>query len=165
MEVCAVAVKIKDNRKKFDELQKTLANIHKHKPTVAVGVLGKEGSEVYPDGEGVTVVDIATFNEFGTPTIPARSFLRHTFDVEQGRMLALLRKLKSRMARGEIGVRKVLTYVGEYAQKQVNIAIVAGGHPFKPNAPSTIAEKGSSSPLINTGRLRQSIRYEVRNVD
>lgn len=159
-----MAVKIKDNRKKFDELQKTLANIRKDKPKVAIGVLGQEGSEVYPDGDGVTIVDIATFNEFGTPTIPARSFLRHTFDTEQGRMLALLRKLKSRMARGEIGVKKVLTYVGEYAQKHVNIAIVKGGYPFKPNAPMTIENKGSSSPLIDTGRLRQSIRYEVRNV-
>ena len=30
-----------------------------------------------------------------------------------------------------------------------------------PNAPSTIRQKGSSNPLINTGALRQSITYEV----
>jgi hypothetical protein len=30
-----------------------------------------------------------------------------------------------------------------------------------PNAPSTIAKKGSDVPLIDTGRLRQSVDYTV----
>ena len=29
------------------------------------------------------------------------------------------------------------------------------------NSPLTIAQKGSALPLINTGKLRQSITYEV----
>jgi len=32
-----------------------------------------------------------------------------------------------------------------------------------PNAPSTIAKKGSSNPLIDTGALRQSITYKIEN--
>lgn len=31
-----------------------------------------------------------------------------------------------------------------------------------PNAPSTIKQKGSSHPLIDTGFLRASISYEIR---
>ena len=30
-----------------------------------------------------------------------------------------------------------------------------------PNSPATIAAKGSSNPLIDTGKLRQSVSYEV----
>jgi len=30
-----------------------------------------------------------------------------------------------------------------------------------PNAPSTIRKKGSDNPLIDTGRLRQSIEYAI----
>ena len=33
---------------------------------------------------------------------------------------------------------------------------------YKPNAPSTLARKGSSRPLIDTGTLIRSVDYEVR---
>jgi hypothetical protein len=32
-----------------------------------------------------------------------------------------------------------------------------------PNSPITIARKGSSKPLIDSGQLRQSISFEVRS--
>lgn len=35
---------------------------------------------------------------------------------------------------------------------------------WTPNAPSTIAAKGSSRPLIDTGLMRRSIKYVVRKV-
>lgn len=33
---------------------------------------------------------------------------------------------------------------------------------FTPNAESTIRKKGSSKPLIDTGRMRQSVNYWIR---
>ena len=33
---------------------------------------------------------------------------------------------------------------------------------FEPNAPSTIRKKGSDKPLIDTGRLRQSVNYVIK---
>ena len=33
---------------------------------------------------------------------------------------------------------------------------------WAPNSPLTIAQKGSAMPLIDTGKLRQSITYEVQ---
>ena len=33
---------------------------------------------------------------------------------------------------------------------------------FEPNAPSTIRKKGSSRPLIDTGRMRQSVNFIIR---
>ena len=33
---------------------------------------------------------------------------------------------------------------------------------FVPNAPSTIRKKGSDKPLIDTGRLRQSVNYHIK---
>ena len=38
---------------------------------------------------------------------------------------------------------------------------ILGGH-LAPNAPSTIARKGSSTPLVDTGSLLNSITYAVR---
>ena len=48
--------------------------------------------------------------------------------------------------------------VGESACKKW---ITDGTH-LAPNAPSTIAKKGSSKPLIDTGALLNSITYELR---
>ena len=33
---------------------------------------------------------------------------------------------------------------------------------WEPNAPSTVAKKKSSKPLIDTGRMRQSVNYIIR---
>jgi len=58
------------------------------------------------------------------------------------------------------------------AEQELNKAGMAGrdackkyitdGTHLAPNAPSTIAKKGSSVPLIDTGALLNSITYEVR---
>jgi len=158
-----MGVKITDNKKDYDKFKKQFNKLKK-RPLVAVGVLGKEGSEVYED-DTATTVDVATYNEFGTDTIPARSFLRSTYERDQSKFLAILRRYKLQLVREKITVRQVLTFVGEYAQKQIQKTLTAGGIPFIPNSPATIESKGSSKPLIDSGQLRQSIRYEVRNDD
>jgi hypothetical protein len=158
-----MSVKITDNKKKFEALKKQLAKAKKNKPHVAVGILQKEGSANYADDATATVVDVATWNEFGTDTIPARSFLRSTYDANVGRFLALIRRYKKPLALQQVSMEHVLGMVGQFAQSKVDGTIVAGGVPYIPNAPSTIADKGSSSPLIRDGQMRQSIRYEVRN--
>ena len=35
--------------------------------------------------------------------------------------------------------------------------------PFTPNAPATVKRKGSSQPLIDTGNLRKSITFVIRD--
>ena len=51
----------------------------------------------------------------------------------------------------------VLKRVGALGVRLVQEKIVSGS--FKPNAPSTIRKKGSDKPLIDTGRMRQSVKY------
>lgn len=162
-----MSVKIRDNDKRYRELKKNLGSIKRGKPRVAVGVIGSEASEPHEgDGDGqVTVVDVASWNEFGTDRIPARSFLRSTFEEDKAKFLSLLRRGKMKLVRGEASRKQVLSMVGFFAQKQVQRKITAGGSPFIPNSPATVDQKGSSSPLIDTGQLRQSITFEVRDAD
>jgi hypothetical protein len=42
---------------------------------------------------------------------------------------------------------------------RVKVKILDGD--FEPNAPSTIAKKGSSHPLIDTGQEKNSVTWEV----
>ena len=53
-----------------------------------------------------------------------------------------------------------LHMAGVIAVRAVQDKIVAG--PFAPLQPRTVARKKSSRPLIDTGQLRQSVSYVVR---
>ena len=60
---------------------------------------------------------------------------------------------------GEMTMQTLLEQMGNLAEGHVKQEITDLDTP--PNAQSTIDRKGSSSPLIDTGALRQSIRYVI----
>ena len=158
-----MGVKVKDNDQNYKELVNTFKKLKKKK-TVVVGVLGSKATERKRGSDGdVTVVDVASWNEFGTDKIPARSFLRSTYEQDKAKFLGIISRLRNEIALGKMDIKKALSIVGEYAQAQVQKKITDGGDPFIPNTPTTAVKKGSTSPLIDTGQLRQSIRYEVRD--
>lgn len=98
---------------------------------------------------------IGAINQFGTETIPARPWLDKGVEAGAQRITdTAIRMLK----RGD-DPRRVMEALGVVAVGEVQQYITDLDTP--PNAPSTIRQKGSSNPLINTGALRQSITYEV----
>ena len=125
-------------------------------PEVTIGIHERAGAD-RPDG-GATVAEYGTYNEFGMG-VPERSFLRaplaKNLDIYAE---AIVEGVVLFVTKGEPLARS-LALVGEAAASDCREAIVAGIDP--PNAPETIARKGSSKPLVDTGRLRQSITYEV----
>jgi hypothetical protein len=58
-------------------------------------------------------------------------------------------------------VDRVLRVLGEHYQSLVQKTIREAVSWAQPNAPQTIERKGSSSPLIDTGRMIGAVRYEV----
>lgn len=127
------------------------------KPSVKIGVLGSEGN--HEESEGLTVVDVATFNEFGTETIPERSFIRSTVDQKFNTYLERSKQLQAKCVLQELSVGKALSVLGELIQSDIVATINQGVEPE--NSPRTIAMKGSSKPLVDSGQLKQSIRYKV----
>jgi len=128
-------------------------------PSVYVGVRGQAGQEK-PEGSDATVVEYAAFNEFGTKNVPQRSFLRSTADENKRKYGEALANAVGETIDGK-PLRLAFGKVGEMGVRDVQQKIRNLATP--PNAPSTIKKKGSSNPLIQTGRLRQSIDWEVRN--
>ena len=129
----------------------------------------------------VTNLDVAMWNEFGTPKkkpglyIPSRPFMRNSIDknkpVIQKNAAALIKNL------GEgITAKMVLTVLGEQQASFMAQEIDTGD--FKPNAEITISGgwmrnkksgklfhvkgKKSDKPLIDTHQLQQSIHFVVR---
>ena len=117
---------------------------------VDIGLFSEQGSDL---------VIYAASNEFGTEKIPERSFLRSTVDENRREFRAFLDKRKNQVVISRTERERVLKGLGLFAEKKVVIKIGKG--PFTANAPSTIRMKGSSKPLINTGRMRQSITSKV----
>lgn len=137
---------------------------------VDVGIQQDVGGEVAEDGD-ITLAGYAAVNEFGSSDgrVPERSFLRSTVDENADKYAVLLEKAVGRAADrivegGNAGeaMTTELGKVGLRAERDVKRKIRDLKDP--PNAASTIARKGSSNPLIDTGRMRQSISHRVLKV-
>lgn len=122
--------------------------------TVDVGVIDA-GSHVDSD---LTVASIADINEFGLG-VPERSFMRSTTKEQKKNIVSLQKKLLVKIQNGEMDVETALGLIGEFTADKISQKIVSLRTP--PNAPETIARKGSSNPLVDTGQLKNSITYEV----
>lgn len=144
--------KVKDYRKNLEKAMKS---------HVDVG-LPREVAQKGNYGNGVSVVDVGYANEYGAG-VPTRSFLRNTFHVKKKEIAKEIDNVFSAMVEGSIDSQTALGRIGVTATNYVKQAFSTQGYgTWQANAESTIAKKGSSSPLIDTGALRQSITYAVR---
>lgn len=116
---------------------------------------GKEFTE-----DGTDIGDIAAWNELGTESIPSRPFLRKSVDENADKINRFLQEKKADIVRGA-SAEQVLKEIGIFQKDLIQEKITEGS--FVPNAPSTVRKKGSSKPLIDTGRMRQSVDYEVKS--
>lgn len=151
---------------------------------VKVGVLGDSGE----DEDGADMVMIAASNEFGAKIpvtdkmrgyfawafginlkqsttvieIPARSFIRASFDDHSADISKTKERLWNLVLSGKLDVERALKLLGEEHQAQVQQYMRDLKEPE--NSDLTKDQKGSSNPLVNESRLISSVRYEVENV-
>jgi len=123
--------------------------------TVDVGII--DAGE-HPSGD-ITVAGIGFAHEYGTATLPERSFMRSTIQGKKKNIIALQKKLLGQIVKGNMKVETGLGLLGEFMSDLITKKIVSISDP--PNTPETIARKGSSNPLIDTGQMKNSITYEV----
>ena len=136
--------------KKFaEELNKLLDH------EIAVGFI--RGTDPYKDG--TDLVDVAMYNEYGTSTIPPRPFLEQGVQNHQQEIQQAINNAFYIVDKGG-DAEKGLNQIGNVARGAIQDEIANGD--FAPNAPSTIKKKGSSRPLIDTGHMRQSVKYYIR---
>lgn len=103
---------------------------------------------------------IAAVNEFGSGPIPSRPFMRQTFDKNERELSARVGAEFSAVVSGSKTPQQSLEQLGLWYTYKMQAEVASGD--FAPNSPVTIAIKGSSRPLIDTGRMRQSIRHVVK---
>lgn len=131
-----------------------VAALSRYEPAVVrVGFLSNAR---YPDGKPVAM--IAAIQEYGAPSvgIPPRPFFRNMIAAKQSEWPAAIRSLLK--STGNDAVR-TLDLAGASIAGQLRESIINTNTP--PNAPSTIARKGSSKPLVHTRDMLKNINHEV----
>lgn len=147
-------VKIKDKDHGFQRIQLDMKGLRGR--SVKVGIMGNE------QVDGVSVIDYAVYNEFGTSRgIPARPFMSKTAELHTDDITNFTAALVGRIIDGKISDDTALHNIGMKYQSYMQQTIRDAKSWAAPNSPRTIAKKGSSSPLIDTGRMVGSVRYEV----
>lgn len=123
-------------------------------------VTGSKGKARFTTGKA-NLATIAAVHEFGSPArnIPERPFLRQGIRRTMPRISQVCRARLRDVANGSRAAESVFHAAGVVSVGGIKREFLIGN--FAPNSPRTIARKGSSRPLIDTGQLRQSIAYTV----
>ena len=116
---------------------------------------GKGGS--YEDGS--SVIEVGSWHEFGTDKIPERSFIRVPVQQNMQKYKSLAQKEVKKIYEGKQTVDGALGILGLFMSDRMKASFT--DNDWAENSPFTVALKGSSTPLIDTGQLRQSITWQV----
>lgn len=133
-------------------------------PHVKVGVLAGLGDE---DVGGVTLIELAAVHEFGSPAagIPERSFIRSTFDQRRDELRRVGAELTRQIVAGRVDVVTALGRLGLWGanavKRQITGKLVVPRLEDSEAGRRTIKRKGSSTTLVDTGRLVNSITWVV----
>lgn len=151
-----VSVKFVDNgwKKLLDETIKLAG------ATIRVGWVGTTALEQHGKS-GLNNAEIATVNEFGSTDghVPARHALRTTFEKDPKRGRDKLAEGVKQMVMQGKPARTALRLVGRWGKTVVRAEMKKDLPP--PNAASTIRQKQSGDTLIDTGKLRDAVRYQI----
>lgn len=151
-------IKRKSKNGGLEDLQKRMKDA-RGRSVVKVGIQETAGAHTGEGDTGLSVADVGSFHEFGTDTVPQRSFIRAPIQDNKQDLQTLQRKLLRDVMLGGKSTGEALAIIGEKAQSDMVAAINAGIEPGLEQ--TTIDAKGSSTPLIDSGQLKQSIRYKV----
>lgn len=145
--------------------RRKLKNLPKRMPEGGTVKVGFPAGKVSGD-----ILNRAAWNHFGTRggasgggwggPIPARPFLLQAMRQNKGKYRAALKGSAAQILVGSTDTRSFLAKLGTDAQGDVQEAITNLSSP--PNSPVTVALKGSSNPLIDSGAMRGAVTYEVK---
>lgn len=159
--------------KVMDRITKTLNDLDGKQ--IEIGVLGDDSelqmiAHVQEYGATITVTPKmrAWFAYQGYPlkasttqiVIPERSFLRGGRDKNKGKIKSKVADMMPKVIEGGVPVKLFLESIGEEYAGLIQKELRDLKSP--PNAPMTADKKGSSNPLVDTGRLMGAIRSEVK---
>lgn len=114
-------------------------------------------------------IEKAVWNEFGTRggasgggwggPVPERPFMQNAMADNRGKYRDGMATAARKILIGDASMGSTLSKLGIMAQGDIQGEITSLSSP--PNSPVTIALKGSSNPLIDTGAMRQAVTWQI----
>jgi hypothetical protein len=114
-------------------------------------------------------IEKAVWNEFGTRggasgggwggPVPERPFMQNAMADNKGKYKDGMATAARKILTGDASMSGTLSKLGIMAQGDIQSEITSLSSP--PNSPVTIAIKGSSNPLIDTGEMRGAVTWQV----
>jgi hypothetical protein len=155
-----ILVALQQSGEGFATLAKRAAELKRLNLVAKVGVMSEETHE---RTSGLSVAQLAAIHEFGAPraNIPERSYIRSTYHAEQDALRQMARTLVQRVLMGKMEAEQALNLLGMKLANAIKRAITTGDGIPPPLSPDTIRRKGSSRPLVDTGRLLGAITWKV----
>lgn len=150
---------VQDKDKGWDRILKSMKEADK--VFVKVGILSSAGNH-----DGIEMATLGTIHEYGAPSvgIPSRPFMRQTFERIKEKIVKFNKKEVGLIFEGKSDAVRSLKKLGVFCQTEIKREFTIGK--FQPLKASTIRAKTvggkkGTTPLIDTGRLRNSINYEI----
>lgn len=147
--------RITDRDRGYKSLVRRIGKMSRKAAILTVGIHDDAGST-----GGLSVAAVGGFHEFGMGNNPERSFLRSWFDEKEADIADMMTKAEVGVYKGTTTQEQALERLGLRFVGEVQAKIVGGIPPA--NDPATIARKGSSTPLIDTGHLKSAIKHKVK---
>lgn len=116
-----------------------------------------------PENDNLPVAQVAKWQEEGTENIPMRPFMRAGFMIKnvekEGWITAEVKQMLDAVAMGRMTWNQLYHKLGpvmvKIMQKEIEM------WPIPMNAPLTVELKGFNDPLIDTGKMLDSVEYRV----
>ncbi len=143
---------------------KRLRQLGKNIPKLTVGIHAAKGQEAKEQSPGIDLITVATAHEFGTDTIPQRSFIRGWVDENKSVIKSTIKRGERAVANGRVTQKVALNRIGLWAVGQIQTRIARGIPPELAEETKRRKEvngKSGDTPLIDTGQLRSAITFEV----
>lgn len=125
-----------------------------------VGIMGEKAQAEH---NGITNVELAAIHEFGAPAagIPARSFLRASLRARLDEIRPVQEMVAKAVVHGNMDAERGAGLIGAKGAAVVK-RYITDGQVTPPDSPQTVARKGSSQTLVDTGQLLGAVSWEVQ---
>ena len=130
--------------------------------TLEFGFIGRAGGRRYKR-TGTNVATVALFNEFGTMTVPQRSFFRSTLFEKRAEIQEAIAEAAHEVIVKKRSPKTALSKLGKFIIGLIKQKIDRSLVWAKRNAVSTIKRKGFDYPLHDLFIMSESLRYRIRN--
>lgn len=134
----------------------------KKQPMIGVGIPSNAGPHLDRDGtpSGVSILEVAIFNEFGTSTAPARPAFRFSALKMRPAIIQKQKEMLEALIDGRTTMAAGLGKIGVYAKNETRRIVREWDSP--PNSDATVASKGFNDPLIDTEQMVNAIDWVER---